>query len=131
MEISQTATSMAGSAPHGTALRTAKVPITRAKSPRVALHPQYRPPRRSCKLKSCFGEFWRNTPTTWRELPPNGPNVTSHNTKESERPLYCTLPIDIEGLMTFAMLTLTNPISAKLLENSANSRLLAETLLLL
>jgi hypothetical protein len=33
--------------------------------------------------------------------------------------------------MTFAMLTLTNPISAKLLENSANSRLLAETLLLL
>jgi hypothetical protein len=33
--------------------------------------------------------------------------------------------------MTFAMLTLTNLISAKLLENSANSRLLAETLLLL
>ena len=32
--------------------------------------------------------------------------------------------------MTFAMLTLTNPINAKLLENSANSRLLAETLLL-
>jgi hypothetical protein len=36
VEISQAATSMVGSAPHGTALRTAKVPITRAKSPRVA-----------------------------------------------------------------------------------------------
>jgi hypothetical protein len=96
-----------------------------------ALHSQYRPPRRSCKLKFCFGEFWRNRPTTWRELPPNGPNVTLHNTKESERPLYCTPPVVIEGFMTFAMLTLTNPISAKLLENSANSRLLVETPLLL
>ena len=36
VEISPTATSMAGSAPHDPALRTAKVPITRAKSPRVA-----------------------------------------------------------------------------------------------
>jgi len=36
VEISPAATSMAGSAPHGPALPTAKVPITRAKSPRVA-----------------------------------------------------------------------------------------------
>ena len=36
VEILLPTTSMAGSAPHGTALGTAKVPITRAKSPRVA-----------------------------------------------------------------------------------------------
>ena len=36
VEISQAATSMAGSAPHDPALRTAKVPITRAKSHWVA-----------------------------------------------------------------------------------------------
>jgi hypothetical protein len=36
VEISPPATSMADSAPHGTALGTAKVPTSRAKSPRVA-----------------------------------------------------------------------------------------------
>jgi hypothetical protein len=45
VEISPPATSMAGSAQHGTALRTAKVPITHAKSPRVAafVGPRFRP----------------------------------------------------------------------------------------
>lgn len=58
--ISPPATSMVGSAPHGTALRTAKVPITHAKPPQVAAFvgprfgPMDRPNRRNRMNRSEF-----------------------------------------------------------------------------